>query len=173
MRTIEVVSFDESWTRQFETEAWLLEALLRGESRIHHIGSTSVPGLAAKPIVDILIEIDDVARLDAFGERFRSLGYEPRGENGIPGRRYFVKGSPERTHQIHAFTTGSHDALRHLAVRDYLRGHPDECQAYAQVKLKAAAVCGNDIHRYVALKSGFLSSLEMRALAEQARQVRL
>lgn len=167
MRTVEVVQFDESWALQFETEARLLTAMLGGDSRIHHIGSTSVRGLAAKPIVDILIEISDVTLLDAFEDGFRSLGYEPRGENGIPGRRYFVKGSPERTHQIHAFATGSQDALRHLAVRDYLRGHPDECQAYAQVKAKAAADCGNDIHRYVALKSDFVSSLEVRALGER------
>jgi GrpB-like predicted nucleotidyltransferase (UPF0157 family) len=85
----------------------------------------------------------------------------------------FLKGSPKRTHQIHAFAAGSHDVLRHLAVRDYLRGHPDECLAYAQVKLKAAADCGNDIHRYVALKGDFVSPLEVRALAERAGRSRL
>ena len=170
MRTIEVVPYNESWARLFETEARLLEAILDGNSRIHHIGSTSVRGVAAKPIIDILIELPDVALLDALGDRFRSLGYEPRGENEIAGRRYFVKDAPERTHQSHAFATGSHDALRHLAVRDYLRRHPDECLTYAQVKSKAAADCGDDIHRYVALKGDFVSSLEVRALAERAGQ---
>jgi GrpB-like predicted nucleotidyltransferase (UPF0157 family) len=167
-RTIAVVPFDPSWARLFDEERQALDAIVAPDARIHHIGSTSVTGLAAKPVIDILIELRAVEALDALDDQFRSLGYEPRGENGIPGRRYFVKGSPDRTHQIHAFRAGSPDVVRHLALRDHLRAHDDERDAYALVKLQAAAQCGNDIHRYVALKDSFVKQLEARALAALA-----
>ncbi len=146
----------------------MLEVALNIECCIHHIGSTSVPNLISKPIIDILIEVNDLAQLDMLPDKFFALGYESRGENGIAGRRYFVKGYPERTHQIHAFKAKSHDVTRHLAVRDYLRTNPDACIQYAEIKRNAVARCENDIHKYVAFKSEFVSCLEVDALAQRS-----
>lgn len=117
-RTVTLAGPDPAWPQRFETERAALAALLGPDAWIHHIGSTAVPGLVAKPVVDILVEVPDVTALDHLAVGFRALGYTPRGENGIPGRRYFVKGAPERTHHLHAFPAGSHDAVRHLALRD-------------------------------------------------------
>jgi GrpB-like predicted nucleotidyltransferase (UPF0157 family) len=164
-RTIEIEAFSPMWAAMFEHERKALQDILDPDARIHHIGSTSVSGLAAKPIIDILLEVPQVEPLDSLTAAFRGLGYEPRGENGIPGRRYFVKGSLERTHHVHAFRTGSHDVDRHLALRDFLRTDAGARDAYADVKRRAAAECGNDIQAYVALKDAFLRLLEAHALA--------
>ena len=92
-RAIEIVPFSPLWAGMFVHEQNALANILGPDAHIHHIGSTAVWGLAAKPIIDILVEVPCVERLDSQTTAFRELGYEPRGENGIPGRRYFVKGS--------------------------------------------------------------------------------
>lgn len=160
--------FDPSWADDFEAEKRVLAALLGAQAQIHHIGSTAVPGLCAKPIIDILVEVPDVARLDALHDALRTLGYQARGENGIAGRRYFVKGAPQRTHHLHAFRAGSPHAIRHLALRDWLQRHPEACQAYAAAKRQAAAACGGDAHRYVALKDEAVKALVALAMANRA-----
>lgn len=83
-------------------------------------------------------------------------GYVARGENGIPGRRYFIKGGDQRSHQVHTFTVGDLQILRHLAFRDYLRENRDIAETYAEVKHSAAVLSGNDVHRYSALKANFI-----------------
>ena len=163
-RTIEIVPFSPLWADMFVREQKVLAGILGPTAHIHHIGSTAVWGLAAKPIIDILVEVPSVEQLDSQTREFRALGYEPRGENGIPGRRYFVKGSPGRTHQVHAFPSESHDVRRHLALRDFLRTNDEARDAYAAVKYHAVAECCNDIHAYVALKSDFVRLLEAQAL---------
>jgi GrpB-like predicted nucleotidyltransferase (UPF0157 family) len=139
---ITIIPYDPSWPEKFEQEAGLLRELL-GELavQIHHIGSTSVPGLAAKPIIDILLEVSDLDALDALDAKnagFNRLGYEPKGAFGIPGRRYFRKGGDQRTHHLHAFRTGDQNLARHVSFRDYLRAHPEIAKAYAEVKIRAA-----------------------------------
>ena len=161
--------FSALWAGMFVHEQMALAAFLGPDANIHHIGSTAVPGLAAKPIIDILVAVPSVERLDSQIIDFRALGYEPRGENGIPGRRYFVKGTPERTHHVHAFRSGSHDVRRHLALRDFLRANDEVRDAYAVVKRRAVAECGNDIQAYLALKNDFVRLLEAQALAAASR----
>lgn len=94
MRTITVVAYDPRWPEMFTAESQLLQQVLPGgiAKAIHHIGSTSVPGLAAKPVIDILLEVPNLAELDACNTQMQQAGYIARGENGIAGRRYFVKG---------------------------------------------------------------------------------
>ena len=99
-RTIEVVPHDPKWAARFRKEAVFLKSIFGPEMLdVHHIGSTSVPGLAAKPIIDLLVEVADISKIDAYNDRLSELGYIPKGEFGIPGRRFFIKGSEEnRTH---------------------------------------------------------------------------
>lgn len=90
---IEIVGYDPAWEEKFNREARLIEEILGGELvAIHHIGSTAVKGLAAKPIIDIMPVVKDVSRADGFNARFEEIGYEAMGEFGIAGRRYFRKG---------------------------------------------------------------------------------
>ncbi|EBC7124793.1 GrpB family protein, partial [Salmonella enterica] len=121
MRTVVVVPYDNKWPEMFEAESLLIRSLLGGVAKsVHHIGSTSVPGLSAKPVIDILLEVSDINELDTYNSAMVRCGYVARGENGIVGRRYFIKGGDQRSHQVHAFTVGDVQVSRHLAFRNYL-----------------------------------------------------
>lgn len=133
---------------------------------IHHIGSTAIPNTWAKPIIDILVEVHDIERIDEFNEEMLQRGYMPRGEFGIPGRRYFRKGSDEaRTHHVHAFQTGHPEIERHLNFRDYLIAHPEEAQAYGRLKGILARQFPEAIGCYTEAKSGFIEEMDRRASA--------
>src|SRR5947209_8072592 len=121
---VQVVAYRDEWVELFRREAEQLGRVFGDELiAIHHIGSTAVPGLQAKPVIDMLPVVRQIERVDAFDPAMRALGYEPMGEYGIPGRRYFRKGGDDRTHQAHAFQQGDPNVERHLAYRDYLRAH--------------------------------------------------
>jgi GrpB-like predicted nucleotidyltransferase (UPF0157 family) len=165
-RVIEVVDYDPHWALAFDDESRALTAVFGEEVvSIHHIGSTAVPGLKAKPVIDILFEVRDVEVLDAYDAAMVNLRYTPRGEFGIPGRRFYLKGLHDRTHHVHAFTHGSADVVRHLAFRDYLIAHPGVAAEYAALKTRVAAACNNNSDRYCDGKHDFVRCHETLALA--------
>ncbi len=164
-RLIEVVDYDPGWPEEFMKEAEAIRGLLSGEVvHVHHIGSTAVPGLKAKPVIDIMLEVRDVDALDAYDREMEGLGYLPRGEYGIPGRRYYIKGLYHRTHHVHAFREGSDNISRHLAFRDYLIAHPSIAAEYGELKARCAAECNNDSEKYCDCKDAFVRFHEKRAL---------
>jgi len=165
MMKVEVVDYQENWVDIFDAEAEVLtNAIGFLNPKIHHIGSTSVSGLSAKPIIDILIEVDEVGCLDEHIKHLEAIGYRGRGENGIPGRRYFEKGGDDRTHQIHAFKKGSYNVIRHLAFREYLISHPQVAHEYALLKKQVAEGCDNNIDRYCDGKEHFIKKHEKLAV---------
>jgi GrpB-like predicted nucleotidyltransferase (UPF0157 family) len=120
----------------FEAEAANLAAVF-GEQvvAIEHVGSTAVPGLVAKAIIDIMVIVADLPTVDASDRPMAELGYEPRGEFGIAGRRYYPKDiAGRRTYQVHLYETGNPEIERHLLFRDYLRTHPEAAAAYGRHK---------------------------------------
>ena len=163
---VQVVPYDPSWPSRYRREAALLrEALGDCLVEIHHIGSTSVPGLWAKPIIDILPVVTAVEEADRRRAALEALGYEYLGEFGIPGRRYLRKGGEHRTHQVHLFGRESRDEIRrHLAVPAYLRCHPDAARDYAQLKRRLARCFPRDIDGYCDGKDAFVKALERAAL---------
>lgn len=109
--------------------------------------------------------IENIDLLDQHDESFIGLGYEPRGELGLAGRRYYAKGGDNRTHQIHAFQFDNlYEIERHLAVRDFLRTHPTERKVYAAIKIAAAEKYPRDIEGYCDEKDEFVQQLEKQAL---------
>ena len=166
MRKVEVVPHDPRWRDAFEAEAKQVAAAL-GENvvAVHHIGSTAIPNIFAKPVVDMLVEVRDIAEVDGRSSAMESLGYEVMGEYGIPGRRYFRKDNQEgiRTHHIHAFEAGSAEVERHLAFRDYMTAHPSEAQAYSELKRKLAEEHPQSIDGYMDGKDGFIKEMNRRA----------
>jgi GrpB-like predicted nucleotidyltransferase (UPF0157 family) len=157
-----------AWSAAFEREASaILAALSDLPIELHHIGSTAIPGIVAKPVIDMLAVVPLVEELDARSPRLAALGYEALGEFGIPGRRYFRKNAPDgaRTHQLHAFAVGSSEVQRHLHFRDYLRAFPAEAAAYAALKEDLAARCGGDMDAYSDGKTDFIRAIERRAAA--------
>ena len=165
MRVIEVVPYDPGWPALYEAERQqIVDALGEVGKRIHHIGSTSVAGLAAKPVIDMILEVSSLADLDENEFVLVALGYEAMGEFGIERRRYFRKGGDERTHQIHAFEAGDPHVLRHLAFRDYLKAHPSVLSEYQKMKIRVAEACNNDIESYCKGKDTFIKKHERKAL---------
>jgi GrpB-like predicted nucleotidyltransferase (UPF0157 family) len=169
---VHVVPYDPNWPAEFNAEAVRLRSALGDIAvALHHIGSTSIPGLSAKPIIDILMEVDDLQRLEARSSELAALGYEPKGEFGIPGRRYFRKECPTgvRTHHIHAFESGSPQIARHIAFREYMMAHPLIAQSYSLLKQQLAAAHPEDIEAYMDGKDLFIKEHEAKALTWQSR----
>jgi GrpB-like predicted nucleotidyltransferase (UPF0157 family) len=166
MKKVNVVPPSPRWREAFETEARNVAGAL-GENvvAVHHIGSTAIPQIYAKPVIDLLVEVADIARVDEQSSAMESLGYEVMGEFGIPGRRYFRKDNREgtRTHQIHAFEAGSAEAARHLAFRDYMIAHPDDAQNYSELKRKLAAAHPQNMDGYMDGKDDFIKEMDRRA----------
>jgi GrpB-like predicted nucleotidyltransferase (UPF0157 family) len=133
---------------------------------IHHIGSTSVPGLAAKPIIDIMPVVRDIEQVDKYDPEMLRLGYFPQGENTIPGRRYFRYGvSPNFTRHIHAYQPDHPEVERHLAFCAYLTAHPADAAVYGALKAEMAQRFPDDIEGYMAGKDGLIRELLEKALA--------
>ena len=155
---IYLAEYSPEWKELFLSEERLIRsAIAEIVQEIHHIGSTSVPRMPGKPVLDIGIG------LAQHGDGHRSvgplegLGYEYKGDYGIPGRFYFRKtSSGRRTHQIHMFEAGDQHLRDHLLFRDYLIGHPDEAEEYAKLKRRLIDASQGDITRYSEGKDDFV-----------------
>ncbi len=165
MRKIVVVPHDPHWGSVFAEEAQLLKKVFVGEAvRIHHIGSTAIPEIYAKPIIDILMEVHQIERVDAYNAVMIQLGYLPQGEGGIPGRRFFIKGNHDhRTHHLHVYAVNHPEIFHHLLFRDYLQAHPQQAQAYSQLKRELAQCFPFDIDSYIAGKEPFIKEILQQA----------
>lgn len=165
-RRIEVVAYCAAWPSSFAAEKDLIENFIPiGDMQIYHIGSTAVPMLAAKPVIDILLVTDDVSKLDDCAGAFEKINYTCKGEFGIPGRRYYQKGGHLRSHQIHAFSGGAERVTKFLAFKHYLINHPEIATEYAALKIAAAFNCAHDINKYSQLKQEFIAHHEPLAIA--------
>ncbi|MGF1517875.1 MAG: GrpB family protein [Nodosilinea sp.] len=175
MKQVQVHSPNPQWPQDFEAEAAQI-ALALGDNvaHIHHIGSTSIPNIYAKPVIDMLVEVTDIDQVDACDGAMVALGYTAMGEYGLPGRRYFRKDNDEgvRTHHVHTFQLGSSEVVRHLAFRDFMRANPDCAQQYSDLKRALAAQHPNDIDGYMDGKDEFVKAMEQRAIEELATEKR-
>ena len=164
--TINLVAYDTTWPREFEAEAHRIERACAGLSiRLEHIGSTSIPGLSAKPVIDILAGRPGNVPGARYVDAFRQIGYEHKGAYGIPGRNYFRRGVP-RTHHVHLVSWSSDLWRDHLLFRDYLRRHPDIAREYETIKRELAALYLHDRERYTDAKGPFVRSIVRRAREE-------
>lgn len=171
-RVIEVVAPNPAWPRQYDVEAQLLRLVFGSELvAIHHVGSTAITGIYAKPIIDTMPVVRDIEAVDSFNPVLEALGYKAWGENGIAGRRYFTRGTTLRTHQIHAYQAGNPEIRRHLAFRDYLRVHPDKALVYSDHKRAVARQYPYDIYGYMDSKDALVKQLLAEALAWQGQGV--
>ena len=165
---ITVTEYDPLWPQKFQAESRLIRGILADNClAIYHIGSTAVPGLAAKPIIDIMAVVKSLVQVDDAAEDFSQIGYEYLGEFGIAGRRYLRKGGEERTHQIHIFQADDWANIgRHLAFRDYMRSHEKERVEYAKIKTELAQRFPYDIDGYCDGKEHFVREMERAALSQ-------
>lgn len=161
-----VEPYDPSWPSAFEQEAVALrKAILAGiEAAIEHFGSTAVLGLAAKPIVDIMLVVPDRSKWPHLIAPLESLGYVHWADNPNRGRMFFVKGMPpygkKRTHHVHV--RAPEDAEDALIFRDHLRSHPETATRYGELKRALAAAHETDRETYTAAKSKFMRDVLSR-----------
>jgi len=161
VRIIEVVPYNPKWPQLFEVEAALIKKALGDNCiAIHHIGSTSVPGLSAKPIIDILPVVKDILEVDPRTKLMEDLGYLAKGENGMAFRRFFQKGADIKTHNVHVYEEGDPEINRYIKFRDWMRSHPDDRDAYAKLKVELAAKFPHDILSYCNGKDAFVASID-------------
>ena len=164
MRTkrVEVLPYDETWTSAFEEIKKEIESavgdLIIG---IEHVGSTSVEGLSAKPIIDIDIIIKDYSIFDAVVNKLNTIGYIYEGNLGIKDReafKYIDKPHLQR-HHLYVCPQQSEELLRHITFRDFLRSNPEAVKRYSTVKEKAAQLFPDDMDKYIEYKSPCIEEL--------------
>lgn len=165
---ITVVNYNPDWPAKYQKEKEKITAILKDNCiAVYHIGSTSVPGLAAKPIIDIMAVVRSLEQVDIVSKDFSKIEYEYLGELGIAGRRYLRKGGDERTYQIHIFHADDWNNIgRHLAFRDYMRTHKNKRDEYAKIKKELAGRFPYDIDGYCGGKEEFVRRMEECALSQ-------
>lgn len=168
--TIEIEAHDPVWAEIAATEAARWRAVLGDQlETVHHVGSTAVPGLAAKPVIDLLPVI--CGPLDAQREAVTGMGYEWMGAFGLPGRRYCRRDDPvtgRRLFQAHCYAVGDPGVLRHLAFRDALRADPLLAAGYESRKRHCASLHSDDPVAYGQCKSAWIDQVERRALESRS-----
>ena len=118
----------------------------------------------AKPIIDVLLVVHDITKIDSFNRDMQRAGYILKGENGIPGRRFFIKGDElQHTHHLHIFQKGHAEITRHINFRDYIIAHPEEASEYAHLKKALANRYPKDIDSYQSGKEQFIRDIDQKA----------
>lgn len=157
------------WAAAFELERTrIVDAVGRRVRRIEHVGSTAIPDVPAKPVLDLLVGVDELEAASSCIEPLAVIGYRHRGEHGIPGRRYFVKGSP-RTHHLHLVELGGEFWRSMLGFRNLLTGDPSSARAYAEAKRILADRFPRDRKAYQREKDAVIERLLRAGASFEAR----
>lgn len=165
---VQLEAHDPGWALQAAREAERLRAAV-GETLldVHHIGSTAIAGIVAKPILDLLPVFESLDALDALRDLFEGLGYDWRGEYGLPGRRYCTRSEPatgRRLVHAHCYAAGDPEIARHLAFCSYLQTHQDVARAYESEKLRCRALHSRDSGAYSEAKNDWIQPVQATAL---------
>lgn len=166
LRRITLVPYTREWEEMYHIEFKKLKDTFGGfPITFFHIGSTSIPSCAAKPIIDILGVTPDVLRIDSLNQALKTLGYEALGEFGMRQRRFFQKRIGGNVN-LHIFEDSDPEAARHLRFRDFLSAHPGEVIAYSQLKRELAERYPEDIKQYILGKESFIKKIDRQAVLE-------
>ena len=161
-KKIVVEPYSETWEQAFlDIKAEIADALGALAIRIEHVGSTSVRGLSAKPIIDLDVVIQDRSALAAAIAALERIGYRHEGDLGIPGREAFAYDGKEHLteHHLYVCPEDSAELMRHIAFRDYLRSHPEAVRAYSRIKEEGARLYPYDREKYTGYKSSFIEKI--------------
>lgn len=168
---VRLVPHDPRWAEQANAEATNIVRVSQfALVRVDHIGSTAIPGIAAKPVLDLLGVARSVAAWDLAATSLETIGYVSHGEYGLAGRRYFTLTDAAtgcRRVQLHCYAAGDPAINRYLAFRDYLRARPEIALAYEHEKFRRAAIHPKDSHAYTDCKNAWIKRVEAEALAER------
>lgn len=160
---IEVVPYNPAWPQLFEEEAEKIKKALGNNCvAVHHIGSTAVPGLPAKPVIDMIPVVLDILKVDQATQNMQLLGYEAKGEFGMLFRRFFVKNLKSQSYHVHVFEQDNSEVERHVNFRDWMRTHKDDLTAYAALKQELALKYANDRKAYSFGKEAFIVGIDSK-----------
>lgn len=161
-KKVVVLPYDAQWKQDFlRIKEELMDALGQLAVRIEHVGSTSVQGLSAKPILDIDVVIKDYSVLDRAILTLENIGYHHEGDLGIAGREAFAYTGKDhlKKHHLYVCPQDSAELHRHLAFRNYLRSHPEAVREYSRIKEEGARLYPFDIDGYIEYKSPFIEKI--------------
>jgi GrpB-like predicted nucleotidyltransferase (UPF0157 family) len=165
---VRLIPHDPQWAEQAsQEEARILKAVWPALIEMHHVGSTAIPGIAAKPIIDLVGVTPSLDALEDARPMLEQLGYAWHGEFGLAGRRFCTLSDPlsgQRRFHLHCYASGDHSIHRHLAFRDYLRARPAVAEAYQTMKQACAAKHPDDSHAYTECKDRWIKRVEAEAL---------
>lgn len=160
---VEVLPYNEKWPEMFSLESENIKVALGGNCiKVHHIGSTSIPRLFAKPIIDILVEVKNIQETDLSAKNMEALGYESKGEQGIAFRRFFQKSKGGKSYNVHVYQENDPEIDRYLKFRDWMRSHFDDAESYATLKQELAKKFPEDILGYCNGKDAFVANIDIK-----------
>jgi GrpB-like predicted nucleotidyltransferase (UPF0157 family) len=162
-----IEEYDRQWPKSFEAiRSRIASVLGKFAAAIEHVGSTAVPGLAAKPIIDIDVLLRSNQDLAPVTKKLAAMGYQHRGTLGIPGRDAFQAPGHDVSHHLYVCASDSLEFLRHISFRDYLRSHPQDAEDYADLKRGLSGKFSLDRDAYTQAKTAFIEGVLRRARLE-------
>jgi GrpB-like predicted nucleotidyltransferase (UPF0157 family) len=159
---VKLAEYNDGWPGMFEEEKGLLESALRdiGVADMQHVGSTSVPGMKSKPVIDIAVGVKRLSDGKRCIEPLEGIGYEYRGDAGVPGRHFFTKGTGEsRTHHVNVEPVSGGLWKNHILLRDYLRKNPGARREYQELKEGLEKKYPEERNKYTAEKDSFIGKM--------------
>ena len=174
-RKVKVVDYDPNWKKQYKEEENKIKAILGDNcAGLYHIGSTVIKGMKAEPVIDILVVVKKMHMADGKIQEFLDAGYEYKGEYGVEGRRFYVKGGEQPTCHIHMFEEKCpKDITRFFSVSNYLATHEEERKEFEALKVRLAQEHAEDYDAYCKGKKEYIDSLEEKAVEWQLNQSKL
>ena len=165
MNSVIIQDYDPRWPQLFETLRSRIEAVIQGmAAAIEHVGSTAVPGLAAKPIIDLDVLLISASDLPLVIAKLASIGYGHRGDLGVAGREAFRTPPNDLPHHLYVCPSSSPEYKRHISFRNYLRTHPGDANSYASLKRELVRTFGDDREAYTQAKSRFVAEILRRVV---------
>ena len=160
---IEVVSYNQNWPVIFASEARLIKIALGDNCRaIHHVGSTSIPGMCAKPIIDIIPVVKNIQKVDDVVAAMIKLDYQAGGEGGMLFRRFFTKTVAMHGFNVHIYEEGAGEVDRLIKFRDWMRNHQDDADDYANLKIKLASEHADNRLSYTMGKESLVANIDKK-----------
>lgn len=162
---VELENYNENWKKKFEDEKQVLKQIFKDDAiQIEHVGSTSIPGLKAKPIIDIALAVKELDITLKYIEKMEEEGYSFRGNAGVEGRYFFAKGPEEnRTHYVHVEPINSPNWESHLLYKRYLLENPEAVLEYEKLKEELAELYPHDRKKYTSGKNDFIQEILKKA----------
>lgn len=171
-RKVEVIPYHPEWLNLFAIEAKHIQHLLGSRlKKIHHIGSTSIPNMPAKPVIDILLECDNLDDIDFISTQLQTLNYAPVHRHIVPHRSFITtKQLPNIRYHVHILERGDSQIKRHIHFRDFMIHHPEEARVYAELKMELAKKFPDDMGSYVYGKDKLVQKIDAKTKHWSGRQ---